>query len=322
MVGIGRRRPPTPTGASRGRRARGGPEDTRTGTGPTRANLRRPRIAACACGSTVPTTAPTSPAGPPSRAAYGPGSSRPRSPPRCGCPRCGSPSPAGPTPVCTRAARSRTSTSSPGWSRPPDARAPAACALARRVDGILPPDLRVRRVVEAPEGFDARFSAVWRRYAYRIADAQELADPLVRGHVLTWGRAARPRRDERGLRAAGRPARLRRLLQAARGRHHRAHAARPRLAARRRRARRRLGPCRRLLPQHGPRPGRQPHRGGRGPATRRVAGRGDGRPPPRRRACACARPRPHAGGGRLPRRRPSWPPRPTAPEPDERRSHD
>lgn len=61
-------------------------------------------------------------------------------------------------------------------------------ALARRVDGILPADLRVRRVSEAPEGFDARFSAIWRRYAYRIADAQALADPLVRGHVLTWGR--------------------------------------------------------------------------------------------------------------------------------------
>ena len=65
---------------------------------------------------------------------------------------------------------------------------PPLDALARRVDGILPPDLRVRRVVEAPDGFDARFSATWRRYAYRIADAQELADPLVRGHVLTWGR--------------------------------------------------------------------------------------------------------------------------------------
>jgi tRNA pseudouridine38-40 synthase len=61
-------------------------------------------------------------------------------------------------------------------------------ALARRVDGILSADLRVRRIREAPEGFDARFSASWRRYAYRIADAQELADPLVRGHVLTWPR--------------------------------------------------------------------------------------------------------------------------------------
>ncbi|KRE92763.1 pseudouridine synthase [Nocardioides sp. Soil774] len=61
-------------------------------------------------------------------------------------------------------------------------------ALARRVDGIAPPDLRVRRVSEAPEGFDARFSATWRRYAYRIADAPGLADPLVRSHVLAWPR--------------------------------------------------------------------------------------------------------------------------------------
>ena len=65
---------------------------------------------------------------------------------------------------------------------------PPLDALARRVDGILPPDLRVRRISEAPDGFDARFSAIWRRYAYRIADAQALADPLVRGHVLTWSR--------------------------------------------------------------------------------------------------------------------------------------
>jgi tRNA pseudouridine38-40 synthase len=65
---------------------------------------------------------------------------------------------------------------------------PVLETLARRVDGILPRDLRVRRISQAPLGFDARFSATWRRYAYRIVDAQELADPLLRGHVLTWGR--------------------------------------------------------------------------------------------------------------------------------------
>jgi tRNA pseudouridine38-40 synthase len=59
-------------------------------------------------------------------------------------------------------------------------------ALARRLNGILPDDLRVRRVVAAAGGFDARFSAVWRRYAYRIADGFE--DPLTRNHVLAWGR--------------------------------------------------------------------------------------------------------------------------------------
>lgn len=60
--------------------------------------------------------------------------------------------------------------------------------LLRRLNGILTADIRVRRVSPAPAGFDARFSAVWRRYAYRIADAPALVDPLTRGHVLTWPR--------------------------------------------------------------------------------------------------------------------------------------
>ena len=60
--------------------------------------------------------------------------------------------------------------------------------LRRRLNGLLPADLRVRRVVEAPAGFDARFSALWRRYAYRIADSPEAADPLSRGYVLAWRR--------------------------------------------------------------------------------------------------------------------------------------
>ncbi|HSE69759.1 MAG TPA: tRNA pseudouridine(38-40) synthase TruA [Nocardioidaceae bacterium] len=66
--------------------------------------------------------------------------------------------------------------------------APAPQALLRRLNGILPGDVRVLRAVEAPPGFDARFSAVWRRYAYRIADAPELVDPLVRRSVLAWPR--------------------------------------------------------------------------------------------------------------------------------------
>ena len=60
--------------------------------------------------------------------------------------------------------------------------------LLRRLNGILPPDIRVRAVAPAPEGFDARFSAVWRRYAYRVADDPSLVDPLTRGHVLVWPR--------------------------------------------------------------------------------------------------------------------------------------
>ncbi|CAM3430380.1 tRNA pseudouridine(38-40) synthase TruA [Nocardioides dubius] len=60
--------------------------------------------------------------------------------------------------------------------------------VARRLNGLLPGDLRVRGVSEAPEGFDARFSAIWRRYAFRIVDTTERLDPLVRRHVLAWPR--------------------------------------------------------------------------------------------------------------------------------------
>ena len=60
--------------------------------------------------------------------------------------------------------------------------------LGRRLNGRLAKDCRVRRVSVAPESFDARFSALWRRYAYRIADRPDLVDPLRRGHVLTWSR--------------------------------------------------------------------------------------------------------------------------------------
>jgi tRNA pseudouridine38-40 synthase len=59
-------------------------------------------------------------------------------------------------------------------------------ALERRLNGILAADLRVHGVQEAAEGFDARFSAVWRRYAYRVADRPDLLDPLTRGQVLAY----------------------------------------------------------------------------------------------------------------------------------------
>jgi tRNA pseudouridine38-40 synthase len=65
---------------------------------------------------------------------------------------------------------------------------PAEEALRRRLNGVLDVDVRLRRVSEAPDGFDARFSAVWRRYCYRIADDPALVDPLTRRHVLHWPR--------------------------------------------------------------------------------------------------------------------------------------
>jgi tRNA pseudouridine38-40 synthase len=51
-------------------------------------------------------------------------------------------------------------------------------ALARRCNGVLPADVRIRSVIVAPPGFDARFSALSRRYAYRITDG--FLDPLRR----------------------------------------------------------------------------------------------------------------------------------------------
>lgn len=60
--------------------------------------------------------------------------------------------------------------------------ADAIAALAGRVRGVLGAyaDVTVSRTSSAPAGFDARFSAVWRRYSYRLADATTAYDPLDR----------------------------------------------------------------------------------------------------------------------------------------------
>lgn len=65
--------------------------------------------------------------------------------------------------------------------------ADAIGALAGRLRGVLGtyPDVTVRRTSLAPEGFDARFSAVWRRYSYRLADAATGYDPLDRLRTTT-----------------------------------------------------------------------------------------------------------------------------------------
>jgi tRNA pseudouridine38-40 synthase len=57
-------------------------------------------------------------------------------------------------------------------------------ALVRRLAGLLPRDVRVFAVAVAPAGFDARFGALWRRYAYRVCDAPGGVDPLRRADVL------------------------------------------------------------------------------------------------------------------------------------------
>ena len=57
-----------------------------------------------------------------------------------------------------------------------------------RVNRALPEDIRIRNLEPAPDGFDARFSAIWRRYAYRVSDGPDGPDPLERKSVLEWNR--------------------------------------------------------------------------------------------------------------------------------------
>ncbi|GAA2627872.1 tRNA pseudouridine(38-40) synthase TruA [Dactylosporangium fulvum] len=61
-------------------------------------------------------------------------------------------------------------------------------ALMRKLAQLLPPDVRVRAVTEAPAEFDARFSALSRRYEYRVADAPHGAEPLRRRDTVAWPR--------------------------------------------------------------------------------------------------------------------------------------
>ncbi|MGW3607568.1 tRNA pseudouridine(38-40) synthase TruA [Micromonospora sp. NPDC005161] len=60
--------------------------------------------------------------------------------------------------------------------------------LLRRLARLLPTDVRVREMTEVPADFDARFSATFRRYEYRVTDARYGAEPLRRHEVLAWPR--------------------------------------------------------------------------------------------------------------------------------------
>ncbi|MDX5317928.1 MAG: tRNA pseudouridine(38-40) synthase TruA [Actinomycetes bacterium] len=77
-------------------------------------------------------------------------------------------------------------TGAPGRSgrSPEEAFARRLNALIARDRSLPQPDVVVRAVRVAPPGFDARFSASWRRYVYRIADSVAPRDPLTRGSTL------------------------------------------------------------------------------------------------------------------------------------------
>jgi tRNA pseudouridine38-40 synthase len=57
-----------------------------------------------------------------------------------------------------------------------------------RLRRALPDDLAVTSLGRAPVGFDARFAAIWRRYCYRVADADTPIDPLLRSQVVRLDR--------------------------------------------------------------------------------------------------------------------------------------
>ena len=76
-----------------------------------------------------------------------------------------------------------------GWALLPgrSVRSPAESALAR-LNGVLPADVVIHAVSVAPEGFNARFSALERRYLYRVCDQPQLLDPLRRADTLVHRR--------------------------------------------------------------------------------------------------------------------------------------
>jgi len=63
-----------------------------------------------------------------------------------------------------------------------------AGSLVRRLAALMPDDARVRAVTPVPPSFDARFSATFRRYEYRVADTPWGPEPLRRRDTLGWVR--------------------------------------------------------------------------------------------------------------------------------------
>jgi tRNA pseudouridine38-40 synthase len=72
-----------------------------------------------------------------------------------------------------------------------------ALPSASWLNSILPAAVRVHAVTPAHTGFDARFSALGRRYSYRICDSR-IIDPLRRRDTLAWHR----RLDDEAMNAA------------------------------------------------------------------------------------------------------------------------
>ncbi|HKB29750.1 MAG TPA: tRNA pseudouridine(38-40) synthase TruA [Streptosporangiaceae bacterium] len=71
---------------------------------------------------------------------------------------------------------------------PAEAWARAEDHALRRLAALLPPDVRVHAIRVVPAAFDARFSALWRRYSYRVSDDPVGVDPLRRHDTVAHRR--------------------------------------------------------------------------------------------------------------------------------------
>ena len=61
--------------------------------------------------------------------------------------------------------------------------------LTYRLNRMLQEDIRISTLTFAPEHFHARFSALRRRYIYKIADGKRQVEPLRRLDIVPWYRA-------------------------------------------------------------------------------------------------------------------------------------
>ncbi len=75
------------------------------------------------------------------------------------------------------------------YSRSPRADDPEFLPLERRLGRLLPADVRIRRIVRAPAGFDARFAALRRHYVYRLSTAPYGVEPHQARYVTGWPRS-------------------------------------------------------------------------------------------------------------------------------------
>jgi len=74
------------------------------------------------------------------------------------------------------------------YPRSPRPTEPEFLPLVRRLGRLLPPDVRVRRIIRAPAGFDARFSALRRHYVYRLSTAPYGVEPHQARYITAWPR--------------------------------------------------------------------------------------------------------------------------------------